>query len=109
MKIYNTISDIIVDFNKLNEKDRFLECTYKLTKIEKRIYNFEEKMLNNWENISSIFYFNDKFDYFNYIISTPKYAKMMNTKNILETYLSENPFFADYSFESDSDSDSEVS
>lgn len=75
---------IINNYDNMNITDKYDNCIYELTNIEKQILDFEKNMFNNWDFIEMNFNFRDKIDYYNYIISTPKYARMMNIKNMLE-------------------------
>ncbi len=82
-----SISDIIKNFDNLSEEQRRYKCMDKLYKIEKKIYDFEQQMFANWDDVSYYFDFIDKEDYFDYMTSTPRFAEMIYIKNILETYL----------------------
>ena len=89
------ITDIIPNFYNLSDKKKMTKCINKLIKVEQKIYKFEDDMFKSWDEVEQLvveqlFEFKDKFDYFDYMTSTKKFAKMMNKKNILETYIYNN-------------------
>ena len=89
IKIQN-ITDIIPNFYDLSDKQKITKCINKLIKIEQKIYKFEDEMFKSWEEVEQLFEFKDKLDYFDYMTSTKKFAKLMYKKNILETYIYNN-------------------
>ena len=88
----NTINiiDIIPNFYDISDKKKMTKCLNKLIKIEQKIYKFEDEMFKSWEEVEQLFEFKDKFDYFDYMTSTKKFAKLMHKKNVLETYIYSN-------------------
>ena len=84
------ITDIFPNFYNLSDKKKMRKCINKLIKVEQQIYKFEDNMSKSWNEVEQLFEFRDKFDYFDYMTSTKKFAKMMNKKNILETYIYNN-------------------
>ena len=104
IKIQN-ITDIIPNFYDLSDKQKITKCINKLIKIEQKIYKFEDEMFKSWEQvehmvIEELFEFKDKFDYFDYMTSTKKFAKMMHKKSILETYIyNNNVVFSDSDYD----------
>lgn len=93
MNTINTINDItkiIPDFYELSDKKKITKCINKLIKVDKKIYKFEDEMFKSWEEVEQLFEFKDKFDYFDYMTSTKKFAKLMNKKNVLETHICNN-------------------
>jgi hypothetical protein len=66
------------------------KCINKLIKVEQKIYKFEDEMFKSWEEVEQLFEFKDKLDYFDYMTSTKKFAKLMHKKNVLETYIYSN-------------------
>ncbi len=85
-----TITEIFPNFYDLSDKKKMTKCLNKLIKIEQKIYKFEDEMFKSWEEVEQLFNFKDKFDYFDYMTSTKKFAKLMNKKNVLETYIYSN-------------------
>jgi hypothetical protein len=102
----NQITDIFPNFYELSDKNKMTKCINKLIKVEQKIYKFEDKMFKSWEEIEQleveqVFEFRDKFDYFDYMTSTKKFAKLMHKKNLLETYIysNNNVVFSDSEYE----------
>ena len=84
------IINIIPNFYELSDKNKMTKCINKLIKVEQKIYKFEDEMFKSWEEVKQLFEFKDKLDYFDYMTSTKKFAKLMHKKNILETYIYSN-------------------
>ena len=96
----NKITDIFPNFYELSDKNKITKCINKLIKVEQKIYNFEDEMFKSWEEVEQVFEFRDKFDYFDYMTSTKKFAKLMYKKNLLETYIyNNNVVFSDSEYE----------
>jgi hypothetical protein len=70
-------------------EEKYDYCVSKLTNIEQKILDFEKKIFDDWDFIEMNFNFKDKFDYFDYMTSTPKYYKMIKKKSILEMKIQE--------------------
>ncbi len=85
-----TITDIFPNFNEFSDKKKMTKCINKLIKVEQKIYKFEDEMFKSWEEVEQLFEFKDKLDYFDYMTSTNKFAKLMYKKNVLETYIYSN-------------------
>ena len=81
----NTLSNAIKLQNPFLSLLKYDNCVSELTNIEKKILDFEEEIFDDWDYIEMNFDFKDKYDYFDYMISTSKYYKMMKIKSILET------------------------
>ena len=76
--------------------DKIDKLTYKLYKIEKKIRNMEELARQRWEDIydhhsHSRDYDDIKYktmdDYYEHVISTPRYNRLMNEKMLIESEL----------------------
>ncbi len=83
------ITDIFPNFNKYNIDKKIRLCINKLNKIDTQIFNFEDIMFKMWDNyyISNKMGFIDKYDYYDYMTSTPKYKKLMYKKICLTNIL----------------------
>jgi hypothetical protein len=64
----------------------------KLYKTDKKIEKFEEDMFNEWKNIESLNLFKSQRDYFEYMISLPRFKKLMDKKNKLNLKIEEIDF-----------------
>jgi hypothetical protein len=101
----HNITDIIPNFYDLSDKKKMSTCINKLIKVEQKIYKFEDKMFKSWEEVEQLFEFKDKLDYFDYMTSTKKFAKLMHKKSILETYIYNNNkvIFSDSDYEEENE------
>lgn len=84
-KFNRLLNKLIPDYDYMHLKEKYDNCVSELTNVEKRILDFEEEIFYDWDYIEMNFNFKDKYDYFDYMISTSKYYKMMKIKSILET------------------------
>ena len=81
------MNKIIDNYDLLNLEDKYSECLDKLYEFEKKIYEYEDTMIKEWYNIETMNLFYDQIEYFDYIISLPKFIKMNKKKSIIEKEL----------------------
>lgn len=80
--------NIIKNYDNLSTYDKYIECENELNKIENKILDFENFIMDDWYNdYENLYEFRSQQCYLNYMFSTPKYINMTNTKNILENEL----------------------
>jgi len=84
------LNNIIKNYDDLSIYDKYNDCIDQLTNIEKEMIEYEKTMLEMWDEIEMNFNFKNKYDYYNFIISTPKYNTMIDIKNILIDHINKN-------------------
>ncbi len=67
--------------------DKYLQCLDKLLKIKQNICEYESNMLQEWYSIEHLNIFMNQRDYFDYVITMPKYKEMINTEMAFEREL----------------------
>lgn len=78
------MNKLIKNYEHFSLEDKYIHCTNTLLETENNILKFDELILNEWYSIQSLNMFKNQKEYFNYMISLPKYENLMNTKKMLE-------------------------
>ncbi len=78
------MNSVIKDYESLSLEDKYIKCTDRLLETENNILKLDDLILNEWYSIENLNLFKNQRDYFDYMISLPKYEKLMNLKKILE-------------------------
>lgn len=78
------INKLIPNYENMELEEKYDNCIHELSNIEKKMLEFEEYIYDDWDFIEMNFNFKDKCEYYNHMISTPKYTNMIKIKSILE-------------------------
>ena len=80
-------------------EDKYVKYINKLEEIENNILQMDEVIMNEWYSIQSLNMFKNQREYFNYMLSLPRYEKLMNLKKFLENEIIElNKSYQDNNF-----------
>ena len=78
------MNNVFKNYESLSLEDKYIQCTERLFETENNISKLDNAILDEWYSIESLNMFKNQRDYFDYMISLPKYEKLMNIKKILE-------------------------
>lgn len=78
------MNKLISNYDNLSLEYKYIMCIDKLLETENDLLNYDKLVLNEWYTIQDLNMFIDQNDYYNYMVSLPKYQNLMNTKKILE-------------------------
>jgi len=78
------MNKLILNYDNLSIEYKYIMCSDKLLETENDLLNYDKLVLDEWYTIQYLNMFSDQIDYYNYMLSLPKYENLMNTKKILE-------------------------